>query len=115
MLNSKYEISTDIYYKDTSIHDNLPYDSARPESCKKNIPFNLAQIILVFVTGVEKVKLRLSESRIWLNNNNKYPDHITLNAFHSTKLQGPAPKPKNNFSNITFVTSFTEIQIIRLY
>ena len=47
-------------------HDNLSYDSARPESCKKNVPYNLAKRIVVFVTDPEKVELRLSEFRTWL-------------------------------------------------
>ena len=38
ILNSKNEISADVYYKDTNTHEYLPYDSAHPESCKKNIP-----------------------------------------------------------------------------
>ena len=29
-LNSKNEISTDVYYKDTNTHDYLPYGSAHP-------------------------------------------------------------------------------------
>ena len=29
-------------------------------------------------------------------------------AFYNVKLQGPAPKPKNNFNNVPFVTSFHE-------
>ena len=55
ILNSKNEISTDVYYKDTNTHDYLPYDSAHPESCKKNVPYNLAKRIIVFVTDPEKV------------------------------------------------------------
>ena len=69
ILNSKNEISTDVYYKDTNTHDYLPYDSAHPESCKKNVPYNLAKRIIVFVTDPEKVELRLNELRIWLKNN----------------------------------------------
>ena len=45
--------------------------------------------------------------RIWLKNY-KYPDHIILNAIYNVKLHGPAPKPKNNFNNIPFVTSLHE-------
>ena len=96
-----------MYYEDTNTHDYLPYDSAHPESCKKNVPHNLAKIIIVFVTDPEKVELRLNELRVWLKN--KYPDHIISNAFYNAKLQGPAPKPKNNFSNLPFVTSFHEV------
>ena len=78
MLNRKNEIFTDVYYKDTNTHDYF----------HMTVPIqNLA--------------------RIWLKNN-KYPDHIISNAFHNAKLQGPAPKSKNNFNNIPFVTSFHE-------
>ena len=100
ILNSKNKISTDVYYKDTNTHGYLPYDSAHPESCKKNVPYNLAKRTFVFVADPEKVVLR-----IWLKNN-KYPDHIISNAFYNAKLQSLAPKPKNNFNKITFVTSF---------
>ena len=41
--------------------------------------------------------------------NNKYSDHIISNTFYNAaKLQGIAPKPKNNFNNITLVTTFHE-------
>ena len=63
---------------------------------------------IVFVTDYEKVKLRLNELRTLLKNN-KYSDHIISNAFYNTaKLQGIAPKPKNNFNNIHLVTTFHE-------
>ena len=106
-LNSKNGISTDVYYQDTNTQNYLPYDSAHPESCKKNVPDNLAKQSIVFVTDSEKVKLRLNELRTWLKNN-KYPDHIILNTFCNGKLEGPAPRSKNNFNNIPFVTTFHE-------
>ena len=92
--------------------------SAHPESCKKNVPYNLAKRITVFVTDPEKAELRLNELRIWLKNN-EYPDHIISNAFYNAKLHGPAPKLKNNlryttiynitiYNNIPFVTFFHE-------
>ena len=107
VLNSKNEISPDGYHTDTNTHDYIPYDSVHPESCKKNLPYNLPKRIIVVVTDPEKVELRLNELRSWLKNN-KYPDHIISNAFYNAKLQGPALKPKNNFNNIPFVTSFHE-------
>ena len=61
ILNSKNEISTDAYYKDTNTHDYLPYDSAHPVSCKKNVPYSLAKRIIVFISDPEKVELRLNE------------------------------------------------------
>ena len=102
ILNSKNEIS-----KDTNTHDYLAYDSADPESCKKNLPYNLAERIIVFVNDSEKVKLKLNELKIWLKNN-KYPDDIISNAFYNAKLQLPAPKPNNNSTKIPFVTYFHE-------
>ena len=104
ILNSKNGISTDVYYEDANTHDYLPHDNAHPESCKKNIPYHLAKRIIVFLTDPGKVKLRLNELRIWLKN--KYSDHIILNAFYNAKLQDPAPKPKYNANNISFVASF---------
>ena len=65
----------DVYYKDTNIHDYLPYDSAHPESCRKNVPYNLTKRIIVFVTESEKVELRPIGLKTWPKNN-KYPDHI---------------------------------------
>ena len=54
ILTSKNEISTDVYYTDTNTHNYLPYDSAHPESCKKNVHCTLAKRIIVFVTELEK-------------------------------------------------------------
>ena len=93
LLNSKDEISTDVYYKDTSTQDYLLYDSAHSESGKKNVSYNLARKIIVFITDPEKVKLRLNGLETWLKNN-KYPDRIISNAFYNAKLP--------------FVTSFHE-------
>ena len=87
------------------IYHYLPYDSAHRESCKKSIPYNVAKRIFVFVTSSEKVELRLNELRVQLKNN-KYPYHIISNALYNANFQGPAPKSKNNFNNIPFVTSF---------
>ena len=53
----------------------------------------------------EKDGLRLSKLRAWLKNK-KYFAYITSNALYNTKLQGPALKPKDNFSNKLFVTTF---------
>ena len=66
ILNNKNIISIDLYYRDTSTHDYVPYHSAHPESCKKNVPNNLIKRIIVFVTDPEKVELRRNELRIWL-------------------------------------------------
>ena len=55
----------------------------------------------------QKMEIRLNELRIWLKSN-KYPDHVIFNAFYNARLQGPAPKPKENANNISFVTTFHE-------
>ena len=54
ILNSKNEISTDVYYKDTNTHDYLPHDSSHQEYYKENIPYSLAKRIIVFETDPEK-------------------------------------------------------------
>ena len=41
-----------------------------------------------------------------LPRNKGYPNQTILNAFCNAKLQGPAPKPKDNFSDVPFVTIF---------
>ena len=102
-----------MYYKDTNTHDYLPYDSAHPESCRKNISYNLAKRIIIVVTELEKVKLRLNKLKILLKSN-KYPDYIISSVFYKAKLQSPASKPKNNFNNILFVTTFHKDTEIRL-
>ena len=53
------------------------------------------------------MEIRLNELRIWLKSN-KHPDHVISNAFYNARLQGPAPKPKENANNIPFVTTFHE-------
>ena len=88
ILNSKNDISTDVYYKDTNSHYYLPYDGAHPESCKKNVRYNLTKRTIVFVTNPENVDLKLNELRIWLKNI-KYPGHIISNAFCNTKTLRP--------------------------
>ena len=107
ILNSENDISTDVCYKDSNTHGYLPYDSAHPESCKKKIPYNLAERVIVLVTDPKKVKLRINEFRTLLKNK-KYLDHIVSSSFCNAKLQGPATKPKNNFNNVPFVTTFHE-------
>ena len=51
------------------------------------------------MTDPEKRGLRLNELRTWLKDI-IYPDHGISNAFYNTKLQ-----PKNNFSNMPYVTN----------
>ena len=74
---------------------------------KKKIPYNLAERVIVLETDPKKVKLRINEFRTLLKNK-KYPDHIVSSSFYNAKLQGPATKPKNNFNNVPFVTTFHE-------
>ena len=62
---------------------------------KYNIPFNLAKHILIFVSGDQKVTLRLKELRKWLVNCG-YPESVIDKSFFNAKLQGPANKPANS-------------------
>ena len=38
ILHSNNTVETDIYYKDTNVHDYLPYNSAHPKHCKDSLP-----------------------------------------------------------------------------
>ena len=106
ILHEDSTIETDIYYKPTNAHDYLPYDSAHPDHIKKNIPYNLAKRVIVFVSNPEKVELRLKELKNYLIDC-KYPEHIISKSIFNARLQGPAPNPeqKNN-SIIPFVTTY---------
>ena len=95
-----------IYYKDTSAHDYLPYNSAHPKRCKDNLPYNLAKRIIVFVSNDKKVEMRLKELKNWLKDCN-YPDSIINQSFYHAILQGPAPF-KDNPKNVPFVTTYYE-------
>ena len=112
ILKSENEILAHVYYKDTNTHDYLPYDSAHPESCKTNVAYNLAKIIIVFVTDPEKVKLRLNGLRIWLKN--KYLDHIISSAFSKVKLKVQHQNLKILWTIYLLLHPSMWIQIIRL-
>ena len=58
-LHSDRTIETEIYYKDTSAHDYLPYGSTHPDHSKDNVPYNLAKRIIVFVSNEQKIEYRL--------------------------------------------------------
>ena len=49
ILHSHKSVETDMYYKDTNVHDYLSYNSAHPKHCKGNLPYNLAKRIIVFL------------------------------------------------------------------
>ena len=50
ILHSNNTVKTDVYYKDTDVHDYLPYNSAHPKHCKGSLPYNLAKPITDFVS-----------------------------------------------------------------
>ena len=70
ILHSNNIIETDIYYKDTNVHDYLPYNSAHPKHCKDNLPYNVSKCITVFVSNDKKVEMRLNKLKNWLKNCN---------------------------------------------
>ena len=59
-------VRTDICHKLTNTHYYLPYDSPHPDDTKNNIPYNLAERIVVFVSNLEEVIIRLDELRQFL-------------------------------------------------
>ena len=81
ILHPDRTIETDIYYKDTNVHDYLPYSSAHPDHSRENVPYNLAKCIIVFVSNEEKAEYRLNKLKNWLKSC-KYWENL--------KLQGPA-------------------------
>ena len=98
-------LETDIFYKETNAHNYLDYTSHHPEHIKKNIPYNLAKRIIVFCSSSEVMNYRLNELKMWLSDCN-YPKAIIDKAFHSAKLQGPAPKPLPNQNVLPLVTTY---------
>ena len=93
ILNLDRNIETDIYYKDTNTHDYLPYNSAHLDHSRDNIPYNLAKLIIVFVSNEEKIEYRLNELKNSLQSC-KYPEIVINRAFRNVKLQGPEPLKK---------------------
>ena len=93
ILNLDRNIETDIYYKDTNTHDYLPYNSAYLDHSRDNIPYNLAKLIIVFVSNEEKIEYRLNELKNSLQSC-KYPEIVINRAFRNVKLQGPEPLKK---------------------
>ena len=104
ILNQSNQISTDIYYKNTNAHDYLHFDSFHPQHTLRNIPFNLAKRIIVFVSDETLVEKRLHELRLWLKRC-KYPKEVIDKAFHNAKLQGPAPQKPKSDNIIPFVST----------
>ena len=82
ILHPARTIETDIYYKDTNVHDYLHYSSPHPDHSRENVPYNLAKRIIVFVSNEKKTEYRLNELKDWLKSC-KYCKNV--------RLQGPAP------------------------
>ena len=105
ILHENNSGETNIYYKPTNPHDYLPYDSSHPEPSKKNILYNLAKRIIVFVSNPEKVIICLEELRQFLKEC-KHPEHAISKIIFNAKLQGPAPNPERSKNVIPFVTTY---------
>ena len=102
ILHEEGAIETDIFYKSTNAHDYLHYDSFHPPHVIKNIPYNLAKRIIVFVTNEDQMKLRLNQLRAWLLKC-EYPSRMIDKGFHDAQLQGPAPPTTNKGDIVTYV------------
>ena len=105
ILHSSGLIETDIYYKPTNHHDYLDYKSHHPDHIKKNIPFNLAKRIIVFVSNEEREKIRLNELQTWLRHCN-YPSKVISRAFRNAQLRGPAPSKAHEAKKIPLITTY---------
>ena len=66
ILHQDNSVESDIHYKPMNTHNYLAYDSAHPDHTKKNIPYSLAERIIVFVSNPEKVIICLDELRQFL-------------------------------------------------
>ena len=106
ILHESGQVETDIFYKETNSHDYLDYDSHHPNHTKKNIVYNLAKRIIIFVSNPSMEEKRLNELKNWLLSCN-YPVKVINRGFHNAKLQGPAPDPKLKNNTIPFITTHT--------
>ena len=57
LLHENGHVETDVFCKETNTHDYLNYNSHHPNHIKYNILFNLAKLILIFVSDEQKVVL----------------------------------------------------------
>ena len=116
ILHHSRKIETDIYYKPTNTHHYLHYHSHHPEHIKRNIPYNLAKRIIVFVSNSEKEEMRLAQLKDWLEDC-YYPNDVIGKAFHNAKLQGPAPDPvsKNKVLPLvsTYCSNYTNTEVVK--
>ena len=102
MLYKDGTIETDIYYKVTNTHDYVHYDSFHAKHVLDNVPYNLAKKIIVFVSKDDVMEKRLCQMKDFLLNCD-YPDRIIDEGIHNARLQGPAPKKKENENLMTFI------------
>ena len=66
ILHQNSVLETDIFYKETNLHDYLDYFSHYPEHTKQKMSHNLAKRIMIFVSDKTKMNERLSELKTWL-------------------------------------------------
>ena len=102
ILHEDRTVETDIHYKTTNAHDYLHFNSFHPPHIIKNVPYNLAKRIIVFVSNEKQMDFRLDQLRKWLVKCN-YPPKIINKSFHNAKLQGPAGPPEGKEKMITYV------------
>ena len=99
-MHENGDIERDVYYKITNTHDHLHYDSFHPEHVLRNITYNLAKRIIVFVSNTDVMENRLEQLKQWLLKC-KYPEYIIDKGIHNARLQGPAPQKARN--SITYI------------
>ena len=92
ILNEIDQLETDIFYKTTN--NEMKYESSHPTDTKQNALYNLAKRIICFSSDTVKVESRLMELNGFLLKCS-YPIYVIEKGIFNTRLQGPAPKPKD--------------------
>ena len=73
-------IHTDVFYKTTNAHRYLHFTSQHPGHIKRNIPFNLAKLLVRIISNRDTLSYRLEELKEFLFKR-KYPDKLIDNGF----------------------------------
>ena len=78
------KIITDIYYKQTDTHQYLNFHSCHPSHTKRNIPYCMARRVCAIVSDNRLKELRLSELKIYLEQQ-FYPSKLIDNGIKRAK------------------------------
>ena len=93
-------ITTDVYVKETNLHQYLDYTSSDPKSCKSGIPYSQAKRYRRIISDDERFKESLTTLRQFFIDR-KYPSAIIDSAFKnvSSLSQDQALQPTDKQTN----------------